>query len=94
MTKRVFTNCLNTEPKIYNSPVGGIIGCGILLFIFGIWQGLLYGLGGSAIGYIVGCWLSKQWFTGQVQRQIYWYLPGAKTFIDKNIPESCDRNLI
>jgi hypothetical protein len=94
MARRVFTSCLNQEPKAFNSPIGGIACGGVLLVLFGVGKGLMWGMGGGVAGYTIGSWLSKQWFLGQIQRKLYWYLPGQKLFIDKNIPESHHRKLM
>lgn len=94
MSRRVFSTCLNLEPKVFNFSVGGVVACAICFVIIGFWQGLLYGLAGGGVGFGVGSWLSKQWFMGQVQRKIYWHLPEARVFIDKNCPESHERKLM
>jgi len=94
MNRRITTSCLNQEPKAYNSPIGAIFGSVIVFIFMGLWKGFLWGVGGGGIGYLVGAWLSRQWFLGRIQRKLYRYLPGAKLIIDKNTPESHHRRLL
>ena len=94
MARRVFTKCLNQELKIFNFSVGSLIGGGILVVLVGLSKGLMWGMGAGVIGFMIGRWLSKQWFLGQIQRKLYWYLPFEKIFIDKNTPPSYLRRLM
>ena len=88
MTRRVFTKCLNNEPKAFNFSIGSIVGGVSLLALFGFGKGLMWGIGFGAIGFTVGGWISKQWFLGNIQRKLYWHLPSSRLLIDKNCPES------
>jgi len=94
MTRRVFIKCLNAEPKIFNCNLGSLIGAVVLLTLFGLSKGLMWGLGGSAIGLTIGGHVSRQWFLGDFQKKLYWHVPYQKLWIDKNVPESHNRNLV
>jgi hypothetical protein len=94
MTRRVFNNCLNLERKAFNFNYGSIIGGAIAGIIPGISSGLMYGFGGGAIGFMVGGWLSKQWHLGNLQRNLYWHLPYARYWLDREVPESHHRELM
>jgi hypothetical protein len=54
----------------------------------------MWGMGAGVIGFMIGRWLSRQWFLGQIQCKLYWYLPFEKIFIDKNTPPSYLRRLM
>lgn len=94
MSRREFSTCLNREPKIYNCSIWSFVWAGTFLIIFFILKGFMWGLGAAGVGFGVGKWLSRQWFIGQMQRKMYWYLPCAGFFIDKNCPESHERKLM
>lgn len=94
MTRRVFTKCLNKELKAWNHSIGSLVSGVVFSVLFGFGKGLMWGMGAGAIGFAVGGWLSKEWFRGQIQRKLYWYLPGQKLFIDKNVPPSFLRRLM
>ena len=94
MARRKFSTCLNLEPKLYNFSIGAIIGGGVMLSLFGVGKGLMWGLGAGAIGFGVGGYLSKQWFLGQMQRKLYWNMPWADKVVDKNTPPSDLRQLM
>lgn len=91
MSRREFIDCLNKEPKAFNCNLGSLAGGIIMLGLFGFCKGLFWGLGAGAIGFAVGGFFSKQWFLGNTQRSIYWKLPLAKIWLDKNIPLSSIR---
>ena len=94
MNERVFTKCLNHERKYWNRSLGSIV-LGVLMFaLVGLWQGLMWGLGSGAIGFVVGGMISKHWYLGLIQRKLYWNLPLAKTIVDRNTPDSSDRELL
>ena len=92
MSKRIFIDCLNKEPKAFNCNFGSLIGGVVNLVLFGFGQGLFWGIGAGAIGFVVGKWISNQWFLGNLQRNIYWQLPFASVWLDKNSPASSNRN--
>lgn len=91
MTRRTFNSCLNKEQRIYNFSVGSIA-CAALAFLFvGLAKGIVWGIGAAVGGYVLGDLLSKQWHEGNMQREIYWRIPFAKYYVDKNMPESHHR---
>ncbi len=91
MTRRQFIDCLNKEHKAFNCSFGSLIVGGIGLVLFGFGKGLFWGFGASTVGFLVGGWISKQWFLGSLQRKIYWHLPFADIWLDSNIPSSSNR---
>ena len=91
MSRREFIDCLNSEPKAFNCNFGSLIGGGISLALLGFSKGLFWGFGAGIIGFIIGGWVSRQWFLGNLQRKIYWSLPFASIWLDKNIPPSSNR---
>ena len=94
MYRRKFNNCLNTEAKIFNVSVVSLIFGGVVAVMLGLSKGLLFGFGGGIAGFILGGWVSKEWYLGNIQRKIYWNFAGQKIYIDSNIVESHHRNLI
>lgn len=90
MTQRYFIPCLNKQRKLFNFSIGALVGGAVLFAFVGLVKGLLWGVGAGAIGFTVGDWLSTQWFIGGLQRALYWNLPYAKDWLDRNIPESSD----
>lgn len=88
MSRREFIDCLNKEPKAFNCSFGSLIGGGMMLALFGFGKGLFWGLGAGSIGFMLGGWISRQWFLGHLQRKIYWHLPLSSHWLDKNIPDS------
>lgn len=91
MSRREFIDCLNKEPKIFNCNFGSLACGGILFALFGFSKGLFWGFGVGIVGFVVGGWYSREWFLGNLQRKIYWILPFAKIWLDKNIPSSSER---
>ena len=91
MSRREFIDCLNSEPKAFNCNFGSLIGGGISLALLGFSKGLFWGLGAGVAGFLLGGRLSRQWFLGHLQRKIYWQLPFANIWLDKNIPPSSQR---
>ena len=91
MSRREFIDCLNKERKAFNCNFGSLIGGGVLLALFGFGKGLFWGLGAGTAGYLIGGWISRQWFLGNLQRSIYWQLPFANIWLDKNTPLSSNR---
>lgn len=94
MGTKAFITCLNSEAKIYNFPVAGVVLCIGCLVVAGLIKGLMWALGAGALGFVLGSWLSREWHGGNLQRKMYWYLPWQKVFVHKNLPESHYRNLI
>jgi len=91
MKNRTFIPCLNKQRKIYNLNVGSLIGCVVSGALLGMSKGFLWGLGGGAIGFVFGNWISNSLFLGYMQRFIYWNFPYAKEWLSKNIPESSEK---
>lgn len=91
MSRREFIDCLNSEPKAFNCNFGSLIGGGALLALFGFGKGLFWGIGAGGFGFFIGGWISKQWYLGHLQRQIYWQFPFADIWINKHIPLSSNR---
>ena len=91
MTRREFIDCLNKEPKAFNCNFGSLIGGGVSLALLGFSKGLFWGFGAGFVGFMLGGWISKQWFLGNLQRKIYWALPFADIWLDKNAPHSSRR---
>ncbi len=90
MQKRTFIPCLNKQRKLYNLSIESIIGWFIGL-VLGLTQGLLWGIGMGAIGMSLGSWIGKLLYKGKVQRFIYWHFPYTKYWLDRNAPNSSDR---
>jgi hypothetical protein len=91
MNQREFIDCLNKEPKAFNCNFGSLIGGGIMLALLGFSKGLFFGLGAGVAGFIIGGYVSRQWFLGNLQRKIYWQLPFANIWLDRNAPASSMR---
>ena len=91
MSRREFIDCLNNEPKAFNCNLGSLVGGLVMLGLFGFTQGFFWGLGAGAIGFTVGGWISKQWFLGNLQREIYWQMPLANLWLNKRAPLSSQR---
>jgi hypothetical protein len=94
MNRRKFSTCLNKEAKAYNQSVFGLISSAVLGGFLGLTKGMMWGLGGAAVGLVIGSMFSRSWHAGDIQRMLYWYLPWQKLWIDKNIPESHLRKLL
>ncbi len=94
MARRDFNNCLNKEHKAYNCSIGSLLFGGIFFSIFTLIKGFLWGIGGSAIGFMLGRFLSKHWHEGNIQRSVYWHLPFVKALVDSNMPESHHRKIM
>jgi hypothetical protein len=91
MSSREFIDCLNKEPKAFNCNYGSLIGGGILLTLLGFSKGLFWGFGGGVAGFVMGGWISRQWFLGNLQRKMYWQLPFANIWLSSNAPSSSNR---
>lgn len=91
MQERVFVQCLNKEPKIFNCNYGSLIGGAVMATIFGLSKGLLWGIMASFIGFLIGGNIGKQIFLGTLQSKLYWHLPFAKVWLHKNAPSSSNR---
>ncbi len=91
MSRREFIDCLNKEPKAFNCNFGSLIGGGVMLALLGFSKGLFWGLGAGGAGFLIGGRVSRQWFLGNLQAQIYRQLPFANIWLDKNIPPSSQR---
>lgn len=91
MKRRTFIPCLNKQRKIYNFSIGALIGCIVGFVLCGLSKGILWGLGGAALGFSLGNWVAAMWFLGYLQRFLYWNLPYAKDWLSKNIPESSEK---
>ena len=89
--RRVFIDCLNKEPKAFNCNYGSIAAGVTLLAVFGLGKGLFWGGGAGAIGFVIGGWLSRQWFLGNIQKAMYWKLPFANIWLDTKAPQSSQR---
>lgn len=94
MSRRVFNNCLNLERQAFNLSYGSLIGAALAGIIAGAAWGLLYGFGGCGAGFVIGGWLSRQWYAGNLQRHLYWHLPYSKYWLNKEVPESHHRQLM
>lgn len=94
MQRRKLNNCLNTEAKIFNVSICSIVlGVGLAI-ILGLTKGLIYALCAGITGFILGGWISKEWYLGNIQRMIYRNFAGQKIYIDSKIVESHHRNLM
>lgn len=91
MSRREFIDCLNKEPKAFNCNFGSLIGGLIMTVLLGFSKGFFWGLGAGVVGFIIGGFISRQWFLGNLQRNIYWKLPFANIWLDKNTPPSSGR---
>ena len=91
MSRREFIDCLNKEPKAFNCNFGSLIGGASMLGLFAFTQGLFWGLGAGAVGFTIGGWVSRQLFLGKLQSSIYWKMPLASIWLDKNAPLSSNR---
>jgi len=91
MKRRTFIPCLNKQRKLYNFNIGSLIGCAVGTILLGLSKGILWGLGGAAIGFVFGNWISNALFLGYMQRFIYWNFPYPKDWLSKNIPESSEK---
>lgn len=94
MARRRFANCLNQELRAFNCSIGSLIGGGVCFVLFGLAKGIMWGIGFGSMGFMFGKWFSTSWFTGKLQRQLYWHLPWASLWIDKNTPNSHRRKLM
>lgn len=94
MSRRRFSTCLNKEAKAYNYPVLALIGAATCGAALGLAKGMMWAFGGGAAGFVMGAIVSRQWHEGNIQRFCYWYLPGQKVWIDKNVPESHLRRIL
>lgn len=91
MSSRIFIDCLNQEPKAYNCSIASLICGGIMLVFFGAIKGLFWAAGAGAAGFIVGAFLGKEWFAGNLQRNIFWHLPFASIWLENKAPPSSAR---
>lgn len=94
MAMKRFVTCLNGEAKIYNFPVMAVVLCIASFAVTGLIKGLMWGMGAGALGFVLGSWLSKEWHAGNLQRKMYWQLPGQKLIVHQNLPEAHHRNLM
>lgn len=96
--RTTFNKCLNTEPKIYNISYVSIMGGAST----GITGACLYGFlgffGGFVIGFVIGKKVGEGWWSGNIQRYMYWNLPSFFTLSiigkEKSIPPSHIRRLL
>jgi hypothetical protein len=94
MERVKFSNCLNKEIRFWNIPLGSLIGGGIIGGSCWMTKGIFWFFGGGAAGFLLGGWLMRQWWLGNVQRYLYWNLPSWLITGNKNIPDSSMRNLM
>ena len=88
---RRFNVALNSEVTVYGLVLTGIVYGAIASFLAAICLGVIWAFSGSVPGYILGCAISKMMHTGELQRKLYWYLPGRFLLLNDRMPSSWQR---
>lgn len=97
MYKTKFNKCLNIEPKLYNFSISSLVGAGVA----GLVGAFIWGFLGFFILFGAGFYLGKKagegWWSGSIQRYMYWNLPAFFTLgvigKTKSVPPSHIRRL-
>ena len=86
--------CIDKELRYYGFKAIGLI-FGLLALIF-IWAqiGMIFGIMGGVIGYVIGDNISRYWHIGAIQRWCYWNLPTMKIIRARYFPKSCERKFL
>ncbi len=94
MHRVTLNRALNQEPKIYGLSYLGTIGVGIIGCLIWMRFGMVIGIIGVAIGYVISAYVAQRWHSGLLQRYLYWHLPFKVMFGGKYLPQSHQRCLL
>ncbi len=79
---------------MYGLKLLGLVSGALGLFLVWTLVHLSFGLIASMPSYLLGSWVSVQWFKGKIQQWIYWNLPSNLFFKSKYIAHSKFRNYL